>query len=67
MTALIDTDPFFTATGAALYLGLTNAVKHPAQAMRGLARKKKIKSTRIAGKLMFRKSWLEEFIKANQV
>lgn len=61
----MNDDPLFDAQAAAEYLGLAGVVKHPAQAVRNLARKRKLQSTRIADKLFFRRSWLEQYITQN--
>ena len=58
-------DPLFDASGAAEYLGLVGVVKHPEQAVRTLCRKRRIRSTKIAGKIMVRRSWLEAYIAEN--
>ena len=60
-------DPLFDAVGAARYLGLTDVVKHPGQAVRSLCRKRRLRSTKVCGKVMIRRSWLEEYIQANAV
>ena len=57
-------DPFFTVARAAEYLGLVDAVKHPAQAVRALIRKERLRATHICGRWMIRRSWLEEYINA---
>ena len=57
-----NSDPLFSAVGAADYLGLPGVVKHPAQAVRALCRKKHLRSTKVAGKVMIRQSWLESYI-----
>ena len=64
-TAILNPDPFLDAKQAAKYLGLTGVVKHPAQAVRTLCRKRRIASTRVAGKVMVRRSWLEKYIQEN--
>lgn len=58
-------DPFYDANGAARYLGLVGVVRHPAQAIRALCRKRRIRSTKVAGKVMIRRSWLEKYIANN--
>ena len=58
-------DPLFTARGAAGYLGLVGVVKHPEQAVRSLCRKRRLRSTRVAGKVMIRRSWLEAYLEQN--
>lgn len=55
-------DPLLNAHAAAEYLGLTGVVKHPDQAVRTMARKRQIRSVKVAGKIMFRASWLETYI-----
>ena len=60
-----NSDPLYDAGAAAKYLGLDLLVKHPQQAVRTLCRKRQIRSTRIAGKVMVRKSWLESYIAEN--
>ena len=60
-------DPLFDALGAARYLGLCGVVKHPGQAVRSLCRKRRIRSTKVAGKVMIRRSWLESYIAENAV
>ena len=62
---LVNDDPLTDVRGAASYLGLVGVVKHPEQSVRSLARKRRIKSTRIADKIMFRKSWLDKYIEQN--
>ena len=62
-----NSDPLFDAAKAAEYLGLAGVVKHPGQAVRALARKRRLRSTRIAGKVMIRRSWLETYIREGQV
>jgi len=54
-------DPFLAVGAAARWLGLDAMVRNPEQAIRTLARKRRLRSTRIAGKLAFRVSWLEEY------
>lgn len=67
MTNVIaNPDPFLSAKAAARYLGLDATVKWPEQSMRALARKGRIQSSRMAGKLMFRVSWLEAFVQASK-
>ncbi|HOW74105.1 MAG TPA: hypothetical protein PKY77_26165 [Phycisphaerae bacterium] len=58
-------DPLLDAVAAAAYLGLVGVVKHPAQAVRALCRKRRIQSTKVAGKVMVRRSWLEQYINEN--
>ena len=58
-------DPLYSATAAAEYLGLVGVVKHPAQAVRALCRKRRLRSTIVAGKVMVRQSWLEAYITEN--
>lgn len=58
-------DPMLAVDAAAAYLGLTGVVKHPAHAVRALARKRRLRSAKIAGKVMFRQSWLDAYIAAN--
>ena len=60
-----NADPLYDASGAAAYLGLIGIVKHPEQAVRSLCRKRRIRSTRVAGKVMIRRSWLEAYIAEN--
>lgn len=60
-------DPLFDAKSAAEYLGLVGVVKHPDQAVRALCRKLRLRSTRVAGKVMVRRSWLETYIQENTV
>ncbi len=64
-TNVPNADPLYDASGAAEYLGLVGAVKHPGQAVRSLCRKRHIRSTKVAGKVMVRQSWLEAYINAN--
>ena len=64
-TDILNADPLFDAKGAAAYLGLVGIVKHPEQAVRSLCRKRHIRSTRVAGKVMIRRSWLEAYIGGN--
>lgn len=64
---VVNSDPLFDAEQAARYLGLADVVKHPAQAMRRLARLKRIAHTWVGGRLMFRRSWLEAFVRANTI
>jgi hypothetical protein len=61
----IQSDPFLDAKAAAEYLGLTAVVRHPGQAVRALARKRRLRSAKLAGKVMFRLSWLDEYIDSN--
>jgi len=66
MTCLtVNDDPLYDAEGAANYLGLVSVLRNPAQAVRALARKKKLRSTIIGGRYMFRRSWLEAYIERN--
>ena len=58
-------DPLLDARQAAEYLGLSGVVKHPEQSVRSLCRKRRIASTRVAGKVMVRRSWLEKYIQEN--
>lgn len=62
-----NSDPLFDAGAAARYLGLEGVVRHPAQAVRSLCRKRKLRSTKVCGKVMVRRSWLEEYIATNAV
>ena len=55
-------DPLLDARAASTYLGLASVVRHPEQAVRALCRKRRMKSTIIAGKIMIRRSWLESYI-----
>ena len=55
-------DPLYDAKAAAEYLGLAGIVKYPSQAVRALCRKRHIQSTKVAGKVMCRRSWLESYI-----
>ena len=57
-----NADPLYDAKAAAEYLGLAGVVKHPEQAVRALCRKRRIQSTKVAGKVMVRESWLESYI-----
>lgn len=57
-----NADPLFDAKGAAAYLGLVGTVKHPEQAVRTMCRNRRIRSTKVAGKIMVRRSWLETYI-----
>ena len=59
---VVNSDLLYSARAAATYLGLVGVVKHPAQAVRSLCRKRKLRSTRVADKVMIRQSWLEEYI-----
>ena len=59
-------DPLFDARAAAAYLGLVGVVKHPAQAVWALCRKRRLRSTRVAGKVMIRKCWLEAYIRQSE-
>lgn len=61
----VNADPLYDASGAAEYLGLKDVVKHPEQAVRTLCRKRRIRSTKVAGKVMVRQSWLEAYIAEN--
>ena len=63
--AVDNSDPLYDAGSAAKYLGLNSVVKHPGQAVRTLCRKHRLRSTRIAGKVMVRRSWLESYIAEN--
>lgn len=58
-------DPLYDARKAAEYLGLTGVVKDPSQSVRALCRKRKLRSTRVCGKVMIRRSWLEEYLVQN--
>lgn len=58
-------DPLLSARAAARYLGLIGVVKHPEQAVRSLCRKRRLRSTRVAGKVMVRRSWLEAYLEQN--
>ena len=55
-------DPLYDAVGAARYLGLVGVHKHPAQAVRALCRKRRLRSTMVGGRIMIRRSWLEEYL-----
>ena len=55
-------DPLYDAVGAAKYLGLVGVHKHPAQAVRALCRKRRLRSTVVGGRIMIRRSWLEEYL-----
>ena len=61
----VNPDPLFDAKTAAAYLGLPGVVKHPPQSVRHLCRTRQIQSTFVAGKVMIRRSWLEEYIRKN--
>ena len=58
-------DPLFNARAAATHLGLIGVVKHPEQAVRSLCRKRRLGSTRVAGKVMVRRSWLKAYLERN--
>ncbi len=58
-------DPLYDAAGAAAYLGLEGVVKHPAQAVRSLCRKRRLPCTLVAARLMIRRSWLEAYLEQN--
>lgn len=58
-------DPFLTVAKAAEYLGLDDAVKHPAQAVRALIRKRRLRAARVSDRWMVRHSWLEAYITTN--
>lgn len=60
-------DPLFDSESAARYLGLCDVVKHPGQAVRSLCRKRRLRSTRVSGKVMIRRSWLEAYIAASTI
>ncbi|MFH0980922.1 MAG: hypothetical protein V2A79_05215 [Planctomycetota bacterium] len=60
-----NNDPLLDAKGAAAYLGLAGVVKHPAQCVRSLFRKRRIRCTTVAGRLMARRSWLDAYLEAN--
>lgn len=60
-----NADPLYDAGGAAEYLGLVSVVKHPEQAVRAMCRKRQLQSTRVCGKVMIRRSWLETYILEN--
>ena len=64
-TSIPNADPLYDATAAAEYLGLVGVVKHPEQAVRALCRKHHLRSTRVCGKVMTRRSWLEAYIATN--
>ncbi|MFH0979953.1 MAG: hypothetical protein V2A79_00245 [Planctomycetota bacterium] len=59
-----NNDPLLDCRAASDYLGLTRAVKHGSQAVRSLARKRRLRSCRVAGKIMIRESWLREYIES---
>ncbi|GMU22573.1 MAG: hypothetical protein AMXMBFR13_26580 [Phycisphaerae bacterium] len=61
----VNHDPLYGAEAAAAYLGLVGVVKHPAHAVRTLCRKRRLQCTRVAGKVMIRRSWLEAYIAEN--
>jgi hypothetical protein len=58
-------DPMMNALEAARYLGLVGTVKYPQQATRALARRRRVRSTKVCGKVMFRRSWLDAYIEGN--
>lgn len=66
-TSATNADPLLDARGAAAYLGLVGVVKHPEQAIRSLCRKRQLQSTRVAGKVMVRRSWLEKYLSDHEV
>ena len=55
-------DPFLSVDQTAEYLGLPAVVKHPAQAVRALIRKRRLQAARISDRWMIRQSWLERYI-----
>lgn len=57
-------DPLFDADRAARYLGLA-CLKHPAQAIRALCRKGRLRFIRLGDRVMVRRSWLEEYIESH--
>lgn len=60
-------DPLLTARDAAAYLSLTtDVVRDPAQTIRSLIRRKKLRGTTVAAKVMTRVSWLEQYIADNE-
>jgi len=70
-TAAVDSigenpDPLLSATDAARYLGLVGVVKHPGQTVRNLIRKRQLRGSVVAGKIMTRVSWLEAYICGNE-
>lgn len=58
-------DPLLDARSAARYLGLEGAVKHPAQAVRSLCRKRRLTHAKVCGKIMVRRSELDRYVKEN--
>lgn len=63
----VNHDPLYSPTGAAEYLGLVDVVRHPAQAVRSLCRKRYLKSTKVCGKVAIRRSWLEAYLSKHEV
>lgn len=58
-------DPFLSVDQTAEYLGLPSVVKHPAQAVRALIRKRRLQAARISDRWMIRRSWIEAYISEN--
>jgi len=63
--AKLNDDPFLSAKQAAAYLGLDGVVKHGGHCVRGLCRRGKLPSVRIAGKVFVRLSDLNRYIAQN--
>ena len=61
----LNPDPIFGVKAAAVYLGLDKLVGHPEHSLRRLVRVKRIRSAVVAGKICFRRSWLDEYVEAN--
>ena len=60
-----NADPLLSATAAARYLGLEGTVRHPAQAVRSLCRKRRLTFAKVCGKIMVKRSELDRYVEAN--
>jgi excisionase family DNA binding protein len=65
-TAIDNPDPLLSADGAAKYLGLDSAVKHPGHTVRRLVRVGAITAHSIAGHIMIRRSELDRYIETSR-
>lgn len=66
VTANKNLDPLLDAEAAARYLGLNGVMKHPAQAVRALCRKRRITHTLVGRRIMMRQSSLDEYLQENK-
>jgi len=57
-------DPLWRAAEAAEYLGL-GRFRNPGAIVRGLVRRRRLRGVMLAGKVMVRKSWCDEYIARN--